>query len=107
MKNKEIFKQLWIASVDIEPAFGYDFLELIDLKEDKEVSPKYIGAWVNIIIQAVNINNTLMLLEMGLSEKKFEIKFVDKIENMYSLVENNELNVDIIKKAEWLYHSQY
>lgn len=58
-------------------------------------------------MQSETINEALILLEMGLSEKNFIVKFIDKIENLYSLVEDNDVNIDIIKEAEWLYSSKY
>ena len=86
MKTKKIFKQLWVASVDIEAMPNYDFMELIDRSDCKEA---------------------LSLIEIGLNEKKFKIRFIDKIESLYSLVEDDEINIDMIKEAEWLYKSQY
>ena len=102
------FKQIWVASVDIEADSGYDFMNLIDCSDfNNEVLPKYIGAWANVIIQSPTINEALDLLEIGLNEKNFRIKFIDKIENLYSLIEENNINVDMIKEAEWLYSSKY
>ena len=107
MKTENKFKQIWVASVDIESVAGYDFMELIDCSDHDEVLPKYIGAWANVIIQSATINEALNLLEIGLKEKNFRIKFIDKIENLYSLIEDNDINEDIIKEAEWLYSSQF
>jgi hypothetical protein len=107
MKTKKIFKQLWVASVDIEAMPNYDFMELIDRSDCNEALPKYIGAWANVIIQAPTIKEALSLIEIGLNEKKFKIRFIDKIESLYSLVEDDEINIDMIKEAEWLYKSQY
>lgn len=107
MRTKKIFKQLWVASVDIEAMPNYDFMELIDRSDCNEALPKYIGAWANVIIQAPTIKEALFLIEIGLNEKNFKIRFIDKIENLYSLVEDNEINIDMIKEAEWLYKSQY
>ena len=107
MNTKEKFKQMWVASVDIEAVSGYNFMDLIDCSDHHEVLPKYIGAWANVIIQSATINEALDLLEIGLNEKNFRIKFIDKIENMYSLIEENDINVDMIKEAEWLYSSKY
>ena len=102
------FKQIWVASVDIEADSGYDFMNLIDCSDfNNEALPNYIGAWANVIIQSATINEALSLLEIGLKEKNLKIKFIDKIENTYSLIEDNDVNVDIIKEAEWLYSSQY
>ena len=97
MKTKKIFKQLWVASVDIEAMPNYDFMELIDRSDCK----------ANVIIQAPTIKEALSLIEIGLNEKKFKIRFIDKIESLYSLVEDDEINIDMIKEAEWLYKSQY
>ena len=98
---------MWVASVDIEADSGYNFMDLIDCSVHNEVLPKYIGAWANVIIQSATINEALDLLEIGLNEKNFRIKFIDKIENMYSLIEDDDVNEDIIKEAEWLYSSKY
>ena len=107
MNTKEKFIQMWVASVDIEADSGYNFMDLIDCSDHNEVLPKYIGAWANVIIQSPTINEALDLLEIGLNEKNFRIKFIDKIENLYSLIEENNINVDMIKEAEWLYSSKY
>lgn len=107
MKVKKKYKQLWIASVDIEAAPEYEFNDLVDCSECDNTLPAYTGAWANIILQSETINEALILLEMGLSEKNFIVKFIDKIENLYSLVEDNDVNIDIIKEAEWLYSSKY
>lgn len=104
MKTKKKFKQLWIVSVAVEAFPGYEFNDLIDCSDCNETLPVYIGAWANVIIQSLTIHEGLSILECGLKEKKLKVKFIDKIENMYSLIENNELNVDVIKEAEWLYH---
>ena len=107
MKSKQKYKQIWIVSVDIEAISGYDFMELIDRSDCNEALPKYIGAWANVIIKSATINEALNLLEIGLKEKNFKIRFIDKIENMYSLVEDDDINIDMIKEAEWLLSSQY
>ena len=107
MNTKGKFIQMWVASVDIEADSGYNFMDLIDCSDHNEVLPKYIGAWANVIIQSATINEALDLLEIGLNEKNFRIKFIDKIENMYSLIEDDDVNEDIIKEAEWLYSSKY
>ena len=41
MRTKKIFKQLWVASVDIEAMPNYDFMELIDRSDCNEALPKY------------------------------------------------------------------
>jgi len=58
-------------------------------------------------LQSETIKEALNLIEQGLSEKNFIVKFIDKIENLYFLVEDNDVNVDIIKEAEWLYSSKF
>ena len=64
------FKQIWVASVDIEADSGYDFMNLIDCSDfNNEALPNYIGAWANVIIQSATINEALSLLEIGLKEK--------------------------------------
>lgn len=107
MKTKKKFKKLWIASVDIEAAPGYEFNDLIDCSECNETLPAYNGAWANVILQSETIKEALNLIEQGLSEKNFIVKFIDKIENLYFLVEDNDVNVEIIKEAEWLYSSKF
>ena len=107
MRTKKKFKKLWIASVDIEAAPGYEFNDLIDCSECNETLPAYNGAWANVILQSETIKEALNLIEQGLSEKNFIVKFIDKIENLYFLVEDNDVNVDIIKEAEWLYSSKF
>ena len=67
MRTKKKFKKLWIASVDIEAAPGYEFNDLIDCSECNETLPSYNGAWANVILQSETIKEALNLIEQGLS----------------------------------------
>lgn len=107
MKAKTKYKQLWIASVDIVASPGYKFNDLVDCSECNDTLPSYDGAWSNIILHAKTINEAINLIEKGLSEKNFSIKFIDKIENLHSLVEDENVNIDLVREAEWLYSSKY
>lgn len=107
MRAKTKYKQLWIASVDIEASPGYKFNDLVDCSELMTPLPSYDGAWANVILHAETINEAINLVEKGLSEKNFSIKFIDKIENLYSLVEDENINIDLVREAEWLYSSKY
>lgn len=107
MTTKTKYKELWIASVDIVASPGYKFNDLVDCSECNDTLPSYDGAWANIILHAKTINEAINLIEKGLSEKNFSIKFIDKIENLHSLVEDENVNIDLVREAEWLYSSKY
>jgi DNA-dependent RNA polymerase auxiliary subunit epsilon len=46
-------------------------------------------------------------LPLGLRELKFEIEFIEKIENISSLIENDELKSDVKIEVDWLLNSEF
>lgn len=107
MKVKKKFRKLWIALVDIKAAPGYVLNDLIDMSDCEDQEEIYVGAWANVILKAKTVKEALDLIERGLAEKKFVVKFIDKIENIYFLIDNDALGAETIKEAEWLYSSQF
>lgn len=102
------FKNLWLAFVQIKAKSGLRFNELINTDSDSGRSnEEYIGAWANVIIKADSISDALEIVPPGLLELNFEVDFIDKIENLKSLVENNELKDSVVHEAKWLLQSQY
>lgn len=104
-KDKYKYKSIWLVFVNIVPEPNYQFDDLID-NEANDLQ-KYVGAWANILVKAQTIDEALKIAPVGLRELKFEIEFVEKIENFQSLVDYNEANTEIIKEADWLLKSKY
>jgi DNA-dependent RNA polymerase auxiliary subunit epsilon len=98
------FKNQWLIFLNIVPKNGLNFNELVDSESDTE---NYDGAWANVLIKAETINEALEILPRGLSERDFDIEFVDKIENVSSLFEYDELNEIVLSEAKWLEKSNY
>lgn len=101
MNNK--YKSSWLAFVNIVPE-NKNFADLIDL-EGFEDNRNYSGAWANIIIKVATINEAIEIIPLGLKELGFKVDFIDKIENVMFLIENNELNKKTIKEVNWLLSS--
>ena len=92
------YSKYWLVFAHIKPAKGYSFNELVE----SETSENYIGAWANLIIKADTINGALDIVPLGLKEKNFDVEFIDKIENIQSLYEYNELDEIVINEVEWI-----
>ncbi|PIQ47636.1 MAG: hypothetical protein COW03_14310 [Cytophagales bacterium CG12_big_fil_rev_8_21_14_0_65_40_12] len=104
---KRDYRKIWLAFVQIKAEHGYSFNELIDLEIEKSKEQEYIGAWANLLIKADSINDALKFISLGLNERNFETVFIDKIENLSSLVEYSEIDEKVIKEANWLIDSSY
>ena len=100
------FKCLWLVFVNIKPIKPHKFIDLIEIEDDNNM-PEFIGAWANIIIKADDIQEVIQILPAGLLEKNFEVVFVDKIENMNSLVEHENLNQMVLDEANWINDSEF
>ncbi len=104
---------IWIALVQIHPIKGNKLYQLIDINDvidetNGEVTlQSYVGAWANVIIKAPSIREGISIIELGLSEKKLEIDFIDKIENVESLIENDELLEEFKNDVKWLLESTF
>ncbi|HOY11787.1 MAG TPA: hypothetical protein PLY70_01550 [Saprospiraceae bacterium] len=105
--RKEGFYSLWIVFLNIKPIKPHKFIDLIDIEHENNDMPEFIGAWANIIIKADDIHEVLEILPAGLLEKNFEVVFVDKIENMNSLVEHENLNQMVLNEANWILDSEF
>ena len=99
------YKNIWLAFVQIKPEKGYSFRELIESDEENEKN--YIGAWANLLIKADTINEALQILPEGLKEKNFEVVFIDKIENVQSMVEYEEIDIKVLREIDWLLSTDY
>ncbi len=104
--KKDSFQNVWLIFVRIKAKSGFNFNELIDIeKENKDVI--FQGAWANLLVKSNTINEALKLVPLGLNELNFEVDFIDKIENVASLIENKELNKIVLKEASWLIKSEF
>lgn len=104
---KKDYTKLWLIFVNISPQQGMKFVDLVDLEQNESTEDEYIGAWANIIIKADTIQEAIEIVYEGLAEKNFVISFIDKIENLESLIEKNELKMDVLKEVNWLLKSNY
>jgi hypothetical protein len=99
------YKKVWLAFVQIEAQENYSFNELID--SENRHTPEYVGAWANVLVKAENINQALEIVPQGLDEKKFDVIFIDKIENVASLIEYKELDENVMQEVDWLVSTDY
>lgn len=106
MANKKSFKNTWLAFVNIKAKNNFEFSNLIDF-ENEELRINYSGAWANIIIKADSINEAVEIIPLGLNELNFEVVFIDKIENIESLIEYDEMNEDVKSEVAWLLKSKF
>ncbi|MBP1629652.1 MAG: hypothetical protein H6Q15_545 [Bacteroidetes bacterium] len=105
-KKKSKYKEIWYVNVHIKAKKGYEFNDLIDF-EGEESSIVYKAAWANLLIRAISLHEVLELIPQGLAEKNFEVIFIDKIENMSTLIEFDEIEDFVIKEVDWLIQSPY
>jgi hypothetical protein len=106
MKNKKKYSNVWLAFVNIKAKESFNFIDLIDFGE-KGVKVNYSGAWANILVKANNINEAIEIIPQGLNELNFEVVFIDKIENMESLIEYDEVNDEVKSEVSWLIKSNF
>lgn len=99
------FQEFWIAFVNLQAKEGFKFNELIELGENSE--SKFKGAWANILVKEQNLIKAIEIINEGLRELNFDVIFIDKIENISSLIEYNELNNEVISEIEWLNKSNF
>jgi len=100
-----MYKNVWLGYLEIRATEGKRFNDLLDL-EDTD-SQEYIGAWGNILIISDRINEVPDIIEAGLNELGMTVVFIDKIENVNSLVEDEQLSEIVIEEANWLLASKY
>ncbi len=99
------YKNVWLVFVQIIPEINYSFEELIE--SDKEIEEKYTGAWANLLVKADTINEALEIVPQGLKEKFFKVVCIDKIENVQSLFEYEDIDFDVLKEIDWLLSTDY
>lgn len=105
MEGKE-YKNYWLVFVDIKAKEGFEFVNLID-SENSGKNDNFKGAWSNIIVKSKNIKDALDIVHLGLDELNFEVVFADKIENIGSLIEYNEINDNVRVEVDWLAESEF
>lgn len=104
MQNMK-YSELWMVFVNINAKSGYDFRDLVDMPEKN--SNEFKGAWANILVRAKTINEVIDIVPLGLSELNFDVVFIDRVENIGTLAENNEVKVEVLKECDWLLESGY
>lgn len=104
--SRKKYSDCWLVFVNLKARDGYIFNDLIDLS-DSTSDMNYKGAWANIIVKADTINEALEIVPLGLEELDFEIVFIDKVENIASLVEYKEVSDDVLLEVDWLLRSKY
>ena len=103
MNNK--YKSTWLAFVNIIAKNG-KITDLIDL-EGVEDNSDYSGAWANIIVKGTSINEAIEIIPLGLEELGFSVDFIDKIENISSLIEYDEIDEKVVEEVNWLLSTDY
>lgn len=105
MKSKK-YSNFWLAFVNMKAKDGLVFTDLIDL-DGLHDNINYNGAWANIIVKSESINEALDIVPLGLGELGFEVIFIDKIENIGSLIEYKEITDDVKDEVDWLSESEF
>ena len=100
------YRSFWLAFVNITAKKGLILSDLIDL-EGLPDNENYRGAWANIIVKAETISKAIEIIPLGLCELNFKIIFIDKVENIGSLINHNEINENVKKEVDWLLKSEY
>lgn len=107
------YQKAWLALVKIIPQPGYSMKDVTDSEDiiDDNQTPipidQYVGAWANVIIKGQTMEEVLKIIPKGFTEKNFDVKFIDKIENIELLIETEELNEDTKEEIDWLLDSNY
>ncbi len=104
MKRK--YNKFWLVFVNLKAVDGFVFNDLIDFDGSSD-NIEYKGAWANIIIKSDSINRALEIVPLGLRELNFEVVFIDKIENIGSLIECKEINDDVKVEVDLLAKSEF
>lgn len=100
-----MYRNVWLAFIDIQSFEGLKFQDLIDF--DDEVPEDYIGAWTNVLVVTDRINEVPDIIEKGLTELNFSLKFIDKIENVASLIEYDEIDENVVEEIDWLLSTEF
>lgn len=100
------YRSLWLVFIEFRAEQGKVFNDLLDHGED-ETFELYDGAWANVLVKANSICDTVKIARKGLAKHGFKTIFIDKVENLASLVEHNEVNEDVIREADWLLDTEF
>ncbi len=100
------YKNIWLIFVNIKAKPGFVFNDLVNA-EGADLNNVFTGAWANVLVKAVTISEAIETIPGGLGELNFETVFIDKAENVMSLIEYKELNEGMIKEADWLLNSGF
>jgi len=103
-KNK--YNSVWIAFVKFKAGNGESFNALIDVEEkESDLTLKYLGAWANVLVDSNSIKGASEIIEQGLKELRFQLVFIQKIENTALLIEEGELKSGVVDEiADMLQH---
>ncbi|MBK8701525.1 MAG: hypothetical protein IPN29_19045 [Saprospiraceae bacterium] len=104
--NKNKYADTWLAFVNITAKQNHKFNELIDL-EDISSDVSFDGAWANILVKEPDIKKAIDIIHQGLDELYFKVIFIEKIENVSSLIEYDEISDDVLSEVNWLYDSDF
>lgn len=102
---EEKYISTWLAFVQIKLESGFDFCELVE--SDIDIVDEYVGAWANVIVKSADINQALEIVHLELKEKHFMVSFIDKIENIQSLIETKALKPSVIQEVDWLLQKDF
>src|SRR5690625_7130907 len=105
MKIKK-FCNFLLEFVNLKAKDEYVFSDLINFDGTPD-NIDYNGAWANIIVKTDNIKDALEIIPLGLEELDFEVVFIDKIENIGSLMEYKEVTDDVRAEVDWLSKSEF
>lgn len=100
------YSSIWIAFVQFKAEAGENFNNLIDTEEQSS-DLAYLGAWANVLIDSSDINGAFDIIEQGLKELKFQLVFIQKIENTALLVEEEELKSDVVEEIHYMLQHGY
>lgn len=106
MKNNIYLRKMWVAFVDIGAANGYNFEDLIDY-EARTNAPQFCGAIAYAVVKCDDIGSAIKLTYARFAEKNFVINEFFKIDNLYSLVKQNNARELDVKTVAWLNKSAY
>ncbi|MEZ4911889.1 MAG: hypothetical protein R2774_13630 [Saprospiraceae bacterium] len=104
--SKINYEIVWLAFVNITAKQNHKFNELIDL-EDGSSDVSFDGAWANILVKEPDIKKAIDIIHQGLDELYFKVIFIEKIENVSSLIEYDEISDDVLSEVNWLYDSDF
>lgn len=100
--KQEDYSQVWMVFVNMEAMEGYDFMALLDFEELDPSEPQYQSAWANILIRANNVYEALEVLEGGLKKLCMRPAFIESIQNLAPMIENNEVDDEVIAQLDEL-----